>query len=183
MPGLPDVIIKAPVFHRMEALSRDKAMWSNSASKNMLDKVILDLGGTARSIVDIAKDAGLYDNDSTDHFEEHWLNSTANGYWKSSQKKVNAVLRAGMKRVCEEFKSSYYAKPLEFFWAISGDHTTDRWEMSIHRGPNQITVIFHTPQPNVNYPNTTSDLNLCVVKFDVNTNAAVIKPVEIPVVP
>ena len=179
MPGLPDLILKAPVFARMEALSSDPDIWKSQSAKDMLNQVVLDLGGSAKTILDIARDSGLYDTDSTKHFEEHWLNSNGNGYWKKMQNHVNAVLRAGMKRACELFISNNYAKPFEYFWVIAGDVNSSRWEVSISEGEHQVTVIFHTPQTPQVYGNTIDNPKMTIVRFD--GTKAVYEPVKIPV--
>jgi hypothetical protein len=179
MPGLPDLILKAPVFARMEAMSRDEDLWKSQSSKDMLNQIVLDLGGTSKSIVDIARDMGLYDTDSTKHFEEHWLNVNGNGYWRNMQSQVNAVLRGGMKRACELFIANNYAKPFEYFWVISGDTNSSRWEMSISEGENQVTVMFHTPQTPPIYSKWILNPKMTLVKFD-GTNYF-FDPVKIPI--
>ena len=181
MPGLPDLILKAPVFARMEALSRNAAFWQKKASRDALDQIVLDLGGTAKSLVDIAKAGWLYDVDPTKHFEEHWLNTTGNGYWNYMQSQVNAVLRAGMKRACELFITHNYALPFEYFWVISGNQNSSRWEMSICEGVNQVTVMFHTPQTPPTYPTTVPDPTITTVKF--NGVNVVLAPVQVPIPP
>src|SRR5690242_10890691 len=138
MPGLPDLILKAPVFARLEALSRNTTFWQNQSAQDMLNQIVLDFDDQTKSLVDIVKAAGLYSSASTKHFEEHWLNTTGNGYWNKMQAQVEAVMRAGMKRACETFIANNYAKPFEYFWVISGDQNSSRWEMSISEGANQV---------------------------------------------
>jgi hypothetical protein len=180
MPGIPDLILKAPVFARLEKLSRDTAFWSNQASKDALDKIVVDLAGTTKDILDIAKSAWLYDKDSTEHFEKHWLNKTGDGYWKNMQTKVDAVLRAGMKRACELFIAGNYEVPFEYFWVIAGDPSSSRWEMSISEGVNQVTVMFHTPQTPQVYTTFIDNPKMTIVREDSGKVVAV--PVQIPVV-
>src|SRR5262245_15252604 len=131
MPGIPDLIMKAPVFGRLEALSRNTKFWETEAARTALKLIAIDLGDPQKKLIDIAKAGWLYDNDSTAHFERHWLNSQNDGYWNTMQTELEAVLRAGMKRACEIFIASGYSKPFEYFWAISGDVKSSRWEMSI----------------------------------------------------
>lgn len=181
MPGLPDLILKAPVFARLEALSRNQAFWQTQAAQDLLNALIADLDNPAKKIIDIVKAAGLYNTNSTNHFEVHWLNSTGQGYWFKMQTQVEAVLRAGMKRACEIFVANNYAKPFEYFWVISGDQNSSRWEMSISEGANQVTVIFHTPQTPPVYPNTIANPKMTIARYDTGTGKAKLEPVQVPV--
>jgi hypothetical protein len=184
MPGLPDLILKAPVFARLEKLSRDGAFWQNEAIRDHLNQTVVDLSdttNTAKSILAIAKSAWLYDKDSTQHFEQHWLNSAGGGYWKNMQSKVDAVLRAGMKRACEVFIARNYAVPFEYFWVISGDTSSDRWEMSISEGLDQVTVIFHTPQTPAVYTKYIENPKMSIARYDTASSQAVVVPVRVPV--
>lgn len=182
MPGLPDLILKAPVFARLEALSRDTAFWGNKASKDRLNQIVVDLGGSVKTLLDISKSGWIYDSDPTEHFEKHWLNSTNDGYWKNMQLKVNEVLRAGMKRACEIFIANNYAIPFEYYWVISGDTNSSRWEMSLSEGPDQVTVIFHTPQTPAVYNNYITNPKINIVRYDPGLQKAVIAPVRVPVI-
>lgn len=179
MPGLPDLLLKAPVFARLEALSRNTDLWKTQAARDLLNQVVIDLGDPSKSLVDIAKKAWLYDYDSTTHFEEHWLNKSGNGYWKKNQSDVEAVLRAGMRRACELFIAKNYAVPFEYFWVISGDTSTSRWEMSISEGVNQVTVMFHTPQTPPVYNRTIANPEITIVR--VKGGQVVLEPAEVPV--
>jgi hypothetical protein len=98
------------------------------------------------------------------------------------QAKVNAVLRAGMKRACEVFIARAYAVPFEYFWVISGDKASDRWEMSISEGLNQVTVIFHTPQTPEVYTTFIDNPKMSIARYDNGTSKAVIEAVKVPVV-
>jgi hypothetical protein len=182
MPGIPDLIIKAPVFSRMGALSRNSQFWALEPARDKLKGVALDLSDPKKKILDIAKAAWLYDNNaSTAHFERHWLNSQNDGYWNTMQDQVEAVLRAGMKRACEIFIASGYSKPFDYLWVISGDTKSTRWEMSICDSPDHCTVIFHTPQtPIANVP-TIDDPSVTVARWDAAVKKAVLVPVQIPV--
>jgi hypothetical protein len=182
MPGIPDLIIKAPVFSRMEALSRNAKFWESEPARDALKKVTLDLADPTKKILDIAKSAWLYENNaSTAHFERHWLNSLNDGYWNTIQTELEAVLRAGMKRACEIFISSGYTKPFQYLWVISGDTKSTRWEMSICDSPSQCTVIFHTPQTPLSGAPTIDDPSITVAKWDGAAGKAVLAPVKVPV--
>ena len=142
MPGMPDLLLKPPVFDRMETLSRKAGFRSGSKLKN----AISDLAGSssAKSIVDIAMDLDLYKTPKeAEHLKLHWLNDPpGSGFWPSVD--VEPILRAGLLFACKRFKLK--GLPLEFFWVISGDQNTSRWEVSVSVGKKQITVMFHTPQ-------------------------------------
>lgn len=182
MPGIPDLIVKAPVFSRMEALSRNAPFWSLETARDALKRVALDLGDPTKKILDIAKAAWLYENNaSTAHFEEHWLNSKGTGYWNTIQPQLEAVLRAGMKRACEIFIASGYSKPFQYLWVVSGDTKSTKWEMSICDSPDHCTVIFHTPQTPLSNAPTIDDPSITVVKWDANAGKAILEPVKIPV--
>jgi hypothetical protein len=181
MPGLPDLILKAPVFARLEVLSRDTALWKTQAARDALNQIVLDLDDPTKKLIDIAKAGWLYDNDSTVHFEKHWLNSTNDGYWKKMQTEIEAVIRAGMRRACELFISCNYAKPFEYFWVISGDTQSSRWEMSISEGVNQVTVMFHTPQTPPTYQHTIANPKITIARWDNAAGKAVLEPVQVPV--
>lgn len=179
MPGLPDLVLKAPVFARMEAMSRDTDLWKKKVARDALNQACLDLGDSTKPLVEIAKAAWLYDNDPTAHFEEHWLNKNGNGYWRNMQDQVDAVLRAGMKRACELFIAKNYAVPFEYFWVISGDTNSSRWEVSICEGANQVTVMFHTPQTPPIYNQTIANPEMTIARW--RNGQAVLEPVQVPV--
>jgi len=184
VPGIPDWIMKPKVFERMEILSRNTALWQSQVARDKLKAVVADLADTsttAKPIIDIAKGAWLYDADSTEHFHRHWLNRDKDGYWKNIQNQVDAVLRAGMRQVCEMFIASGYSRPFEYLWVISGAEGSTEWRMSICEGPSQVTVIFQTPQTKATTTNYVPYPPITVVKYDTTTNKVVIKPMDFPV--
>lgn len=181
MPGIPDLIMKAPVFRRLEDLSRDTRFWENEAARTALKIIVLHLDDPTKKLIDIAKAGWLYDNASSAHFERHWLNSQNDGYWKTIQNELEAVLRAGMKRACEIFIASGYSKPFEYFWAISGDVQSTRWEMSICEGVNQVTVIFHTPQTPASGASTIDYPSITIARYDTANAKATLQPLKVPV--
>jgi hypothetical protein len=144
MPGMPDLILKAPVLERLERLSRMKGLKKSPLLKDAIKR----LGGNPQKpenrLVAIARDMGLYASDAdAEHFKQHWLNDPpGSGFWPSID--TEPILRKGLEVACRKFKAS--GLPCEYFWVISGDQNTTRWEMSISKGKSQITIMIHTPQ-------------------------------------
>jgi hypothetical protein len=75
MPGMPDLILKAPALDRLEKLSRIK----NMKKSPLLTDAIKRLGGDPKKpenrLLKVARDMGLYASDAeAEHFKQHWLN-------------------------------------------------------------------------------------------------------------
>lgn len=140
MPGMPDLIVKAPVFSRLEAISRIPGMKDHP----MLATAIARLGSSTDDLVQIAKDMFLYRDDAhAAHFSRDWLNRPAgSGFWKSID--TEPIIRAGLLLACQKFQQK--GLPCDYFWVISGDQNQTRWEVSVTVGADRITILFHTPQ-------------------------------------
>ncbi|MDX2166548.1 MAG: hypothetical protein SF182_05770 [Deltaproteobacteria bacterium] len=145
MPGMPDIILKSPVMGRFETFTKGVA---NSAAKQAkLQTAIARLANPADSLVQIAVDLKFYsDKAAADHFERHWLGVGMNPtpFWPSiPSAKITAIIRGGMLQVCQLVDDTWL--PAEFWWVMSGQPGTGDWQMSVSKGANQITAIFHTP--------------------------------------
>lgn len=177
MPGMPDLILKAPVFGRFAKASRLKG----AAKSPLLDQLIQRLEGDpslpANSLVQMALDMGFYASpQQAEHVRRDWLNDPpGNGFWPGID--TEALLREGLLTVCRKFKETRL--PIEFFWVISGDQNTARWEMSVSRCKRCLVVMFHTPQFPCFVP-TEPSKSMWIIREE---NGAVIsRPVQVPVV-
>ena len=142
MPGMPDLIVKAPVFSRLEAISRIPGMKSHP----LLAAAIARLQNPNDDLVQIAKDMFLYaDDQQAAHFKRDWLNRPAgSGFWAQQAINTEPIIRAGILLACQKFQQTGLF--CDYFWVISGDNTTNRWEVSVTVGFDRITIMFHTPQ-------------------------------------
>ncbi|HXJ33711.1 MAG TPA: hypothetical protein VMS22_06675 [Candidatus Eisenbacteria bacterium] len=162
MPGMPDLILRAPVFHRLAKASR----LAGASSNPLVDEIITRLNGDpsqpANKIPQIMQDMGFYaDAPAAEHFRRDWLNDPpGGGFWQTID--TESIIRKGIAVALEKFKD--VGKPLEFFWVISGDQTTSRWEMTVTVCKRVIVVMFHTPQ----FP--------CFVPTKASTSMTVIRP-------
>jgi hypothetical protein len=175
---MPDLILRAPVFHRIGKASRLKDAASNPLIDTMITRLNGDPADADNKIAKIAEDMGFYtDAAQAEHFKKDWLNDPPNsGFWQTID--TEAILRKGLVAMLEAFKT--HKKPLEFFWVISGDQNTDRWEMSITVCKKVIVVMFHTPQFPCNV--TTHDsTTMTIVRRQQGT--VVVRPVLIPDAP
>jgi hypothetical protein len=139
---MPEIIIKAPIFTRLEAMSRIPGMKDNP----MLSAAIARLKNPQNKLIDVAKDMFLYADDAqASHFKKDWLNDPpGGGFWAQQGIDVEPIIRAGLVLACEKFQAT--GLPCEYFWVASGDNKTSRWEISVTVGVDRITIIFHTPQ-------------------------------------
>jgi hypothetical protein len=162
MPGLPDLILRAPVFHRVGKASRLPGASTNPLIDDMITRLNADPSLPANKIAKIAEDMGFYaDAAQAEHFKRDWLNDPpGGGFWPSID--TEAILRKGLVTMLETFKAE--AKPLEFFWVTSGDQNSSRWEMSITVTNKVIVVMFHTPQ----FP--------CFVPTQPSTTMTIVRP-------
>ncbi|MGH7785214.1 MAG: hypothetical protein ACRERC_00010 [Candidatus Binatia bacterium] len=144
MPGMPDLILKAPVLKRLEILSRIPGMKNSQKLKDAIARLNGPLTDPDNRLVKIARDLGLYASDAeADHFKAHWLDDPAgSGFWPGID--TESILRKGLWLACTKFKNS--GRPCEYFWVISGDQNSTRWEISVSKGKHQITIMLHTPQ-------------------------------------
>ncbi len=178
MPGMPDLILRAPVFGRLTKASRVKGAHTSP----LLDKLIKRLQGDPslpeNKLVKIAVDHGFYaDAAQAEHVKKDWLNDPpGGGFWPSID--TESIIRKGLLTLCEQFKAT--GKPIEVFWVISGDQNTSRWEMSISVCRSIIVVMFHTPQFPCFVPTRQSN-SMWIARLESNT--AVSRPVLEPVPP
>jgi hypothetical protein len=162
MPGMPDLILRAPVFGRLSHASRVPGAHTNPLIDSMIARLNGDPALPGNKIAKIAEDMGFYaDAPQADHFKRDWLNDPpGGGFWKTID--TEAILRKGLVTMLETFKAKN--KPLEFFWVISGDQNSTRWEMSITVCNRVIVVMFHTPQ----FP--------CFVPTQPSTTMTIVRP-------
>lgn len=143
MPGMTDLILRAPVFRRLAKASRIPG----AADNPLIDLIIQRLEGNStlpqNKLVQIALDFGFYQDDAqAAHLKRDWLNQgTGPGFWPTID--TEAIIRKGMVTVLQKFQEK--KRPLELFWVISGDSDTDRWEMTVSVCRRVIVVMFHTP--------------------------------------
>lgn len=142
MPGMPDIILKAPVFNRISEQTRVPGFAQSTA----LATIIADLKGSSKSVADIAISAGMYtDHNQSAHLERDWLDTDpANpGFWHASKYKVADLVRKGILNALQLYQST--GKPLDILWAISGPNMTDPWNVAVAECTQHIVVIFFTP--------------------------------------
>jgi hypothetical protein len=97
-----ELIIKAPVFKRLGDQSRVAGFHSSP----LLANIISDLKTTTKSLTDIALSAGMYsDTKQAEHFDKDWLNSTNAGFWSTGQYDVPGLIRAGVIKALEVYKT------------------------------------------------------------------------------
>jgi hypothetical protein len=159
---MPDLILRAPVFHRLGKASRVRGAHNNPLIDDMITRLNGDPALPANKIAKIAEDMGFYaDAAQADHFKRDWLNDPpGGGFWPTID--TEAILRKGLATMLDTFKTK--GKPLEFFWVISGDQNSSRWEMSISVCPRTIVIMFHTPQ----FP--------CFVPTQPSTTMTIVRP-------
>jgi hypothetical protein len=142
MPGMPDIILKAPVFKRISAATRIKG----APQSTVLAGIINDLKNSPKSLADIAISAGMYhDHDQAEHLNLDWLDTdpARPGFWRASNYKVEELVRKGILNALELFQKT--GKPIDLFWAISGPNMIDPWNVAVAECPEHIVVIFFTP--------------------------------------
>lgn len=140
MPGMPDIILKAPVFKRIGDATRVKGFHKSTA----LAAIIADLKNSNMSLIDVAISAGMYqDHGQAAHLNKDWLNSQKNGFWNNTTYDVPALVRAGILDALETYRKT--GKPLDLLWAISGPNPTDPWIVSAVECSEHIVVTFFTP--------------------------------------
>lgn len=174
MPGMSDHILTAPVFKRLSDQSRVPGFHKTP----ILGAILADLKGGAKSVLDVAYSAGMYaDRQQAKHLEEDWFDSKGQGFWHQTKYDVPALVRGGMVKALELYQAT--GKPLDFFWMISGDDTTDPWNVLISECTEHIVVIFFTPNVPCNLP-MVDDYTMWVVEQD-NANNIVTRHTKRPV--
>jgi hypothetical protein len=175
---MPDLILKAPVFGRFARASRIKGAHKNPFLDEIIRRLEADPSKPENKLVKIARDMGFYASDAqAEHVKRDWLNDPpGGGFWPAVD--TEAILRQGLLAACRKFRET--GLPLEFFWVISGDQNTTRWEISISQCPECIVVMFHTPQFPCFVPTEASD-SMWIVRPE--GGAVICRPVQVPVAP
>jgi hypothetical protein len=178
MPGMPDLILRAPVFHRVGKASRVQGAQNNPLIDAMIARLNADPLQPQNKLAKIAEDFGFYtDAAHAEHFRRDWLNDPpGGGFWPTID--TEGIIRKGLVTMLEKFKN--LGRPIEFFWVISGDQNSSRWEMSITVCRRVIVVMFHTPQFPCFVP-TQSSTTMTIVRPEGGT--IVVRPVLEPVPP
>ncbi len=174
MPGMLDIILKAPVFGRLEKASRVPGAPSNP----LLDEIISRLEDPAdpdNGLVQIARDMGFYSSEAQAvHLKEHWLNDPpGNGFWQGID--TEPIIRKGLAKACRLFRD--HGRPMEFFWVMSGSQNTSDWEMSISLCHRTTLIIFHTPRVACQLQPVDSDTMWLSLE---ENGAVVLRPVHLP---
>jgi hypothetical protein len=156
MGGMPDLIVKAPVFARLEAWTRAPGNWQSSVLDSIINRLTGPVNDPANGLVQIGIDFGFYaDLAKTEHLRNDWFNEGGNGFWQNVAD-VEGIMRKGLAKTCELFKQT--GKPVELFWVISSsDQNDSRWEMSTSICNEILLVIFHTPQAPCDTPTKDND--------------------------
>lgn len=183
MPGMPDLIVKAPVMNRMETFTKNKANASSPKLANAITALGADPTLPNNKLAKIAKDLGLYaDDNATAHFRQDWLKEDPSkpSFWPDL-KNIETIIRQGMLEICKQFQQSKL--PCEFFWVMSGEQGTADFQMSVSKGTQQITVMFHTPMVPCPVPTGPSPSTWVVLEeADINGVVSVVtRPAQVPI--
>ena len=140
MPGMPDLILTAPVFGRITSASRVPGAWQHS----ILDDIIDDLNDDTQTLLDVGVKYAFYkDATQAEHLRKDWLNGDGDGFWPTLTD-TETIIRKGLAKALELFQSN--GKPIEMYWVMSDpDENGDRWEMSTTVCADINLVLFHTP--------------------------------------
>jgi hypothetical protein len=143
MPGMSDIILRAPVFKRIGDATRVPGAQNSSFIANVID----DLKDKTKSLIDIGISAGMYtDKKQAEHLDKDWLESDPinhPGFWNGSGYDVPGLVREGILTALTLFQKT--GKPLDLFWAISGLTKKDKWNVAVAECTEHIVVIFFTP--------------------------------------
>jgi hypothetical protein len=179
---MPDLLLKAPVFGRIAKASRVPGANTNPLLDQIIDRLEADPTQPQNRLAQIAIDFGFYkDAQHAEHLAKHWLDDPpGTGFWPGILE-VEEIIRKGMALALKKFRET--GRPLEFFWVISGDQNSDRFEMSVSLCRKVIVVMFHTPQVPCNVPTKFSDRIWLARKESgsVITRAALVPDVPQPV--
>lgn len=174
MPGMLDLILKAPVFGRLERASRV----NGAQDSPLLDEIITRLEDTTdpnNGLVQIARDMGFYASDAQAvHLKEHWLNDPpGNGFWQGID--TEPIIRKGLAKACRVFRK--HGRPFEFYWVMAGSQNASEWQMSISLAHKTTLVIFHTPRVPCQLPEIDSETMWLSLE---ENGAVVVRPVHVP---
>lgn len=176
MPGMPDLILKAPVFGRFAKASRIPGAASSPLLQQMIDR--LEAPTTVGNDLDqIAIDMGFYaDATQAAHVKRDWLNKDPNqpGFWPTIA--TEPLMRAGLLRVCKLFQAT--GKPVEFLWVFADREGGTVWEMTISQLKSALVAIFHTPRVHC-FETKMDSQSMWVVRYD-DFGALDSRPVKIP---
>lgn len=179
MPGMPDILQRAPVLRRLAKASRVPGANASPILTNIITR-LKNPAGPQDDLLALALEKGFYANAAAaDHFRKHWLDDPpGSGFWPGLPTKK--VIAAALLKTCELFKQTGF--PIEFFWAVSGEQATDRFEVTIAQcdGSKVLVVTFHTPAVPCNVA-TKAAPNLWVTRDEFGT--VVTRNILIPDVP
>jgi hypothetical protein len=169
-----DIILKAPVFGRLEKASRVPGAHYNPLLDEIIDR-LEDPSDPDNSLVQIARDMGFYSSEAhAVHLKEHWLNDPpGNGFWQGND--TEPIIRKGLAQACRLFRD--HGRVMEFFWVMSGSQNASEWQMSVSLCHRTTLVIFHTPRVPCDLQPVDSDTMW--VSLEEN-GAVVLRPVHIP---
>src|SRR5262245_13557955 len=121
MPGMLDIILKAPIFDRLEAASNVPGAQNDPP----LDKIIKSLKDRTDGLVDIGLYMGFYgSSQQAEHLKKHWLNDPpGDGFWQGIN--TEPIIRAGLLKAAQVFKQ--HGRGLEIYWAMSGSQASTDW--------------------------------------------------------
>jgi hypothetical protein len=172
-----DIILKAPVFDRLEKASRLPGAHKHPYVK----KIIKRLKDPNDNVAQIALDMGFYsDAAHAVHLQQHWLNQPPNpqAFWGGID--TPTLMRLGLLKACEVFQK--YGLPFEFFWVMSGAATTNDWEVTVSLCDKSTLVVFHTPRVPCQLPMKASK-TMWVTLDDPVAGVIQTRPVNLPVDP
>ena len=174
MPGMLDLILKAPVFGRLERASRIPGAHTNPLLDEIIDR-LEDPTAPNNGLVQIAQDMGFYSTAAQAvHLKEHWLNDPpGNGFWQGIN--TEPIIRKGLAKACRVFRK--HGHPFEFYWVMAGSQNASEWQMSISLAHKTTLVIFHTPRVPCQLPEV--DSKTMWLSLEEN-GAVVVRPVHIP---
>src|SRR5262249_54448629 len=122
MPGMLDIILKAPIFDRLEAASNIPGAQNDPR----VDQIITRLQDNTDSIVQIGLDMGFYASAAqADHLKRHWLDDPpGGGFWAGIN--TEPLVRQGLLKAAQLFKQ--HGRGLEIYWVMSGSTASTDWE-------------------------------------------------------
>src|SRR5262245_5229195 len=176
MPGMLDIILKAPIFDRLEAASNIPGAQNDPR----LGQIITRLQNTTDSIVQIGLDMGFYASAAqADHLKRHWLDDPpGEGFWAGIN--TEPLIRQGLLKAAQVFKQ--HGRGLEIYWVVAGIQASTDWEVTVSLCRRATLLIFHTPRVPCQLPQTPSN-NMWLIVEDPGTGTVVTRPVNVPVDP
>ena len=169
MGGMPEFIAKGAILAQMDA-------FSINGDLTALRDALLNSPDTMDVIGDAAHFNVLQTSDQVGHMRNDWFWT-----WWPSEQPVEPIIRRG---VIEALNRAISTKlPICFYWVCTPRYDSDATDSSstdnepvqvaVAQSPQQITVIFHTPDPPY-LPAGVEDDNLTVVKRDAATGQIVV---------